>query len=220
MAALLAPYLGGVQGDSNECEPLLAPAGKLIQQLSVYLDLLLRWNGRTNLTAIREPEQIVTRHFGESLLLARLVPSDAQTLLDLGSGAGFPGIPIQLLRAGLCVTLAESQGKKASFLREVVRALGLPTRVHAGRAEELASETPFDVVALRAVDGMGAAVQLAPRLGRQVLLLASGDFAELEGLLVVEQLAVPGTRDGVAAMCVPAKSGSQGQRAINVPRGT
>jgi 16S rRNA (guanine527-N7)-methyltransferase len=113
LPAILAPYLG-----------TYPPPADLYPQLSAYLDLLLKWNARTNLTAIRDPEEIVRRHFGESLFagvhLAAKLSSEA-TLLDLGSGAGFPGLPIQLLLPGLQVTLAESQNKKATFLREAVR---------------------------------------------------------------------------------------------------
>jgi 16S rRNA (guanine527-N7)-methyltransferase len=152
-AELLAPYADGV------------PEG-LLAQLELYLDLLLRWNARTNLTAIREPEQIVTRHFGESLFAGQALSAyltQGATLLDLGSGAGFPGVPIQLLRPDLQVTLAESQNKKSAFLHEVVRQLGLSTAVHAGRAEALTRT--FDCVTLRAVDNMPSALAAAvPRL--------------------------------------------------------
>src|SRR5580658_4282339 len=117
IAELLAPYLGDAP---------VPPA--LYAQLGSYLELLLRWNARTNLTAIREPEGIVCRHFGEGLFcglrLAERLPATGATLLDFGSGAGFPGLPIQLLLPELRVTLAESQGKKAAFLREAVRTLG------------------------------------------------------------------------------------------------
>ena len=124
IARLVQPYLGMTP----------VPAG-LYGQLSVYLDLLVKWNARTNLTAIREPEEMVRRHFGESLFagvqIAGRVGKDA-SLLDFGSGAGFPGLPIQLLLPGVRVTLAESQGKKASFLREAVRTLGLQHRSMGG----------------------------------------------------------------------------------------
>src|SRR5260370_9522 len=108
----------------------LTPAA-LLPKLSPDPDLLLKWNARTNLTAIRDPEEIVRRHFGESLFAARhLNPTtpdpSPMTLLDFGSGAGFPGLPIALLRPDLQVTLAESQNKKAAFLREAVRTLILP----------------------------------------------------------------------------------------------
>jgi 16S rRNA (guanine527-N7)-methyltransferase len=153
IAELLAPYLGDAPTPPN-----------LLPQLSLYLDLLLRWNARTNLTAIRQPEEIVRRHFGESLFagrhLAPLLPAEAR-LLDFGSGAGFPGLPIQLLLPQLRVTLAESQGKKASFLREAVRTLGLATEVWADRVEALPASRLFDAVTLRAVDRMEQAIAFA-----------------------------------------------------------
>jgi 16S rRNA (guanine527-N7)-methyltransferase len=161
IAALLTPYLGNTPVPDT-----------LYANLSVYLDLLLKWNARTNLTAIRDPEEIVQRHFGESLFagihLAQRLPADA-TVLDLGSGAGFPGLPMQLLLPALKVTLAESQNKKSTFLREVVRTLNLPTEVHAARAETLNSR--FDVVTLRAVDNMAQALAAAnPLLSTNGLL--------------------------------------------------
>jgi 16S rRNA (guanine527-N7)-methyltransferase len=180
IASLLAPYLGEFP----------APAA-LVPQLSVYLDLLLKWNARTNLTAIREPEAIVQRHFGESVfagvqLASRVSPQ--ASVLDLGSGAGFPGLPIQLLLPELRVTLAESQNKKASFLREAVRTLGLPhTEVWAGRAEDLPAGRVFDVVTLRAVDNMAAALAAAwPRLrsGGRLLTYTSAPEPEVEAVLV------------------------------------
>ena len=132
----------------------------LIAQLSGYLDLLLKWNARTNLSAIREPEQIVRRHFGESLFVAAHLPP-CKTLLDLGSGAGFPGLPVALARPHVQVTLAESQNKKAAFLREVARTLGVQVEVWAGRAEDLPTERLFDVVTLRAVDRPAEAILAA-----------------------------------------------------------
>jgi len=153
IAELLAPYLGDA-----------AVPPELYTQLSTYLDLLLRWNARTNLTAIRDPEGIVCRHFGESLFcglqLAPKLPA-AATLLDFGSGAGFPGLPIQLLLPEFRVTLAESQGKKAAFLREAVRTLGLTTEVWADRADSMPPARRFHAVTLRAVDHMELALETA-----------------------------------------------------------
>jgi 16S rRNA (guanine527-N7)-methyltransferase len=141
----------------------------VINHLDSYLDLLLKWNARTNLTAIREPEEMVRQHFGESLfagqhLMRTGLPSNA-SLLDFGSGAGFPGLPIQILIPSLEVTLAESQSKKSSFLREAVRTLNLPTIVYAARVEDMPLAKRFDCVTLRAVDNMQAALAGAiPRL--------------------------------------------------------
>src|SRR5271156_6874554 len=129
------------------------PPIALLPQLSAYLDLLLKWNARTNLTAIRDPEEIVRRHFGESLFAAQYL-GPCTTLLDFGSGAGFPGLPIALLRPEIQVTLAESQNKKATFLREVVRNLKLPTEIWAARVETMPEARLFHTVTLRAVDNM------------------------------------------------------------------
>jgi len=137
-----------------------APSALLLDQLSTYLDLLVKWNAHTNLSAIRDPERMVERHFGESLFAARHLPS-GETLLDLGSGAGFPGLPIALAHPGLHITLAESQNKKASFLREAVRTLQVPVEVWAGRVENLAATRLFDLVTLRAVDNPTLALELA-----------------------------------------------------------
>jgi 16S rRNA (guanine527-N7)-methyltransferase len=156
---LLSPYLIDSIEDSS------------INQLGSYLDLLVKWNAKTNLTAIREPEEIVRQHFGESLFagqqLARFDMAE-KNLLDFGSGAGFPGLPIQILLPQLNVTLAESQSKKASFLREAVRTLNLSTTVYAGRVEDMQAITKtqrFDAITLRAVDNMQSALAGAtPRL--------------------------------------------------------
>jgi 16S rRNA (guanine527-N7)-methyltransferase len=139
--------------------PLQAKQNK---QLILYLSLLLRWNARTNLTAVRDPDAILERHFLEALACAQHLPSGIATVLDFGSGAGLPGIPIALYRPEVTVTLAESQNKKAAFLREVVRVTGISARVYSARAEAL-TET-FDCVTLRAVDRMEQAVLTASRL--------------------------------------------------------
>src|SRR6266849_3365623 len=173
IAALLQPFL----------EPSLPES--MLDQISTYIDLLLRWNARINLTAIRHPEEIVTRHFGESFFLARhlfpVVAQDSasiQTLegapskfrlcgdvggstvnwvlgtnhqplttdhctphvLDIGSGAGFPALPLKLWAPHIHLTLTESNHKKAAFLREVARALALTNiNVMTDRAEILAA---------------------------------------------------------------------------------
>jgi 16S rRNA (guanine527-N7)-methyltransferase len=159
-------------------QPYLSPiSSELTRQLSAYLDLLVRWNARTNLTAVRDPEEMVRRHFGESLFAGQHLGEPLpDTLLDLGSGAGFPGIPIALLHPRISVTLAESQNKKATFLREVVRALGLRNvEVWSGRVENLPANRMFHTVALRAVDNMAAALMAAAdRASQQILLLMTG----------------------------------------------
>jgi 16S rRNA (guanine527-N7)-methyltransferase len=148
-----------------------------------YLNLLLKWNAKTNLTAIRDVEGILKRHFLESIVCARNLPEGIHSLLDFGSGAGFPGLPIVICRPDLVVTLAESQGKKAAFLQEAVRVLNLSVQVHGKRAEEL--KTKFDCVVLRAVDRMEAAMQTASRLvnagGWIVPMTSRGEAESIRG---------------------------------------
>jgi 16S rRNA (guanine527-N7)-methyltransferase len=183
IGTLLTPYLPEVPAD-------------VLPQLSTYLDLLLKWNARTNLTAIRSPEEIVRRHFGESLFAARHLPSSTSTLLDFGSGAGFPGLPTALLRPGIQVTLAESQNKKATFLREVIRTLALTTEVWSNRVEAMPAARRFDVVALRAVDNMDTALPAAiARItpGGQLILLTTAADAPSDG----RSIPLPNSQSGV-----------------------
>jgi 16S rRNA (guanine527-N7)-methyltransferase len=152
------------------------------ERFAQFCALLLRWNARMNLTAIRDEEGILSRHFVESIACARALPAGIATLLDFGSGAGFPGIPIALCRPEVAVTLAESQGKKAAFLREAVRTLGISAAIHSGRAEELNQR--FDCVTLRAVDRMAEAVSSAVGLvansGWLVVLTTDADLELVE----------------------------------------
>lgn len=162
---------------AQEIEAAFAEAGiagltpGAYEQFLDYLELLMRWNARLNLTAIREPEQIIRRHFVECAFAAQHLPAQIETLLDFGSGAGLPGIPIAICRPEIRVTLAESQGKKASFLREVVRALGIPVEVYDGRVEEMPPERLFHAVSMRAVEKMEIAVPLALRRVERYLVL-------------------------------------------------
>lgn len=168
IAELLAPFL-----DSNEI------SAQLLDQLQRYLELLLKWNARVNLTAVRKPEQIVTRHFGESLFAAKLLlEQDATplTLADVGSGAGFPGVLLKLWAPHNKVTLIESQNKKATFLREVIRSLQLENvEVFCGRAEQWGQTA--DLVTLRAVERFESVLPIAAGLvsdgGRLGLLIGS-----------------------------------------------
>jgi 16S rRNA (guanine527-N7)-methyltransferase len=169
-------------------------------KFSAYYELLERWNTKLNLTAIRDPEEALQRHFVECIFCAQNLPLEIETLLDYGSGAGFPGIPIAICRPEIRVTLAESQGKKASFLREVVRTLGLAAVVHGGRVEQIAPDVGFDAVALRAVDNMedalvGAAERVKPN-GWLAVLTVSGSVS-LPDMFLCSEIPVPGSENGV-----------------------
>lgn len=158
-----------------------------IGKFDAYLSLFVRWSQRLNLSSVRDQEGILTRHFVESIAVAQSLPHEVATLLDFGSGGGLPGIPIALCRPPLsrvqiAVTLAESNGKKAAFLQEAVRVLGISAKVHAGRAETLAQL--FSCVVLRAVEKMPRAVVDAAKLvapnGWLALMTTDPRLAELQ----------------------------------------
>jgi len=165
MASSRDPGIGS-QVTAQDIEAAAAAAGLAplppgaSDQLLAYLHLLLRWNSRLNLTAVRQPAEIIRRHFVECIQCAQAIPP-ASTLLDFGSGAGLPGVPIAVVRPEIRVTLGESQGKKAAFLREAVRVLSLSSEVYDGRIENMPSDHVFDVVTLRAVDKMAEACRTA-----------------------------------------------------------
>jgi 16S rRNA (guanine527-N7)-methyltransferase len=154
--------------------------GSCYDQFSDYLELLLRWNARLSLTAIREPGQIIRRHFAECAFAAQHLPVDIESLLDYGSGAGLPGIPFAICRPETRVTLAEAQGKKASFLREVVRTIGTETEVYDGRVEKMAQGRPFHAVSMRAVEKMELAIPIALRMVERYLVLLTTERSARE----------------------------------------
>jgi 16S rRNA (guanine527-N7)-methyltransferase len=169
-------------------KPAVLSASQL-DRISMYIDILMRWNARINLTAIRDEEEIVTRHFGESLFAARCLFPEADSasqtaggpvrLADLGSGAGFPGIPIKLWAPDVQLTLIESNHKKATFLREVCRSLTLTDVDIKNVRGEKVIET-YDVVTLRAVENFGETLRIAAGLvareGRIALLIGSSQL--------------------------------------------
>jgi 16S rRNA (guanine527-N7)-methyltransferase len=140
-------------------------------KFQAYLELLLRWNHRLSLTSIRQPAEIIERHFVECAFAAGHLAPDTATLLDYGSGAGFPGIPFAICRPEIAVTLAEAHGRKASFLREVVRVLGISGEVIDGRVEEIPDKRKFDAVSMRAVEKMDLAIPVAAKHAEKYLIL-------------------------------------------------
>ena len=132
-------------------DPLLQSLGIALdpyqkQLLRRHMELLLHWNSKINLTSVRDPREIVRRHFGESLFLAACLDFDTGTLVDIGSGGGFPGFPVAVAKPGLTVTLVESVAKKAAFLKEVSRDVA-NVRVFRGRFENL--DATFDWAVVR-----------------------------------------------------------------------
>ena len=129
----------------------LALPGELAPPLLAYLDLLARWNRTYNLTAVRDPGEMVSRHLLDSLAMEPFLDGIAN-LADLGTGPGLPGIPLAIAMPGLRVTLVEANGKKARFLREAVRMLGLGNaEVAESRIEALQRPGAFDAITARAL---------------------------------------------------------------------
>ena len=223
---LLEPYLGPASD-----QPLTTSD---IRHISTYIDILQRWNSRINLTAIRNQEEIVARHFGESLFAARSLfpvrssmsaaPGRANAacdrreaasserdreraalegprsgaamsgpfspaVADIGSGAGFPGIPLKLWAPFIHLTLIESNYKKSTFLREVARALTLTDiNIQTARAEALKEKKEkFDVATLRAVERFESILPTAAGLvapaGRLALLIGAAQILEARSAL-------------------------------------
>jgi len=144
-----------------------------------YIAILLRWNEKLNLTAIRDPLEILYRHFCESMFAGGAIPVDKGRLADIGSGPGFPGIPLKIARPELELCLVESNVKKGTFLAEVVRELKLAnSRVLISRYEELGEEiAPLDYVCSRAVGEFGPFLAWAGSAqvqARQVILWIGG----------------------------------------------
>lgn len=183
-----------------------------------YLKLILRWNALLNLTSIRDPAVIVDRHLIESAFTASRLPAGPHSVLDFGSGAGLPGIPIALCRPDLEVTLAESHARKAAFLSEALRELGRPNlHLYHGRVERMPAGAKFDLVTLRAVEKMSEAVLVASRrTNRWLAIMTVSASEQMFKQLLPEFSWAP-------AMQLPASSSGIlliGERTGDVPRGT
>ncbi len=138
----------------TELEPYGNTASALLcDQIRIYIDLLLRWNQKTSLTTVTDPEQILRFHFGESIFGAASIPIRHGRLADVGSGAGFPAVPIRMVSDDLSVILIESNQKKATFLAEVVRELQLTSvEVRWSRMDDTSfDDAPADFVTARAL---------------------------------------------------------------------
>jgi 16S rRNA (guanine527-N7)-methyltransferase len=158
----------------------LAPDFGVSDQIRTYVALLLKWNSTISLTAITDPIEICKLHFGESVFATSAVPVREGRLADLGSGAGFPGLPLKIASPEIELTLIESNGRKAAFLSEVVRSLELEgVEVFRGRVEDHAPDRPYEWIVARALGQHDdllkwATENLAPS-GRVVLWLGEDD---------------------------------------------
>ena len=203
--------------ERQQISELLAPfcegqelAAEQVEYLYIYLNLLLKWNRVINLTAIRQPEQIVHRHFGESLFAARhlLAPGAAGSVIDIGSGAGFPGMVLKIFAPAIGLTLVEANGKKATFLRELARSLHFTdVRVAQERAERLSEKA--SLVTFRAVEKFESILLTAASLmspgGRLGALIGAGQLATAASSLPGQwsSVAVPESEARVLAIFRP-----------------
>lgn len=150
-----------------------------VRALFSHYELLKRWNLKINLTSIRSPEETVIRHYCESLFFAAHLPESpaGTTIVDIGSGAGFPGVPMAVLRPDWEITLVESRQRKAVFLRESTRDLR-NISIISERAERL--NLGFSCIVARGVTPE-VVLALAPRLAMRVgLLIGAADFVRLQ----------------------------------------
>lgn len=176
--------------DEARARAVLQPFGlelsdRQLKQILAYLDLLLRWNRRINLTSLTRPEDCLTRHFGESLFLARALKLQGR-LLDVGSGAGFPGLALKIVFPALEATLLEPVAKKRAFLKEAARACQFNgVEVRAERLEDYAPGAAgrFEAATVRALGRLPETVShlatcLKPR-GHMCLWLGRSQTASL-----------------------------------------
>ena len=159
---------------------------KMVQDFLLYLSELKEWNKKINLTSLKEDEAIVTNHFIDSLSIIPYLPSSA-TVLDLGSGAGFPGVPLKIAAPALTITLLEATRKKANFLRHITRILGLTNiAVVECRAEKFSEADPahpgFDFVLARALAPLKTLLRLGSPLAHEggYLVAMKGEKADEE----------------------------------------
>ena len=192
----------GLDAPLREGLAALALPGELAPPLLAYLDLLARWNRTYNLTAVRDPREMVPRHLLDSLAMEPFLVGIA-TLADLGTGPGLPGIPLAIARPRLRVTLVEANGKKARFLREAVRTLGLDNaEVAESRIEALDRPGAFDAITARALATLpqilGFGGHLLARGGRLLAMKGARPDEEIAALPrgwrleMLRRLTVPG----------------------------
>lgn len=161
----------------------LSLPAETVEHLLVYLRLLDKWNRTYNLTAVREPDKMVTHHLLDSLSVLPLV--SARKVVDVGSGAGLPGIPLALARPGWQVTLIDSNHKKVSFLRQALAELRISNAaVVTERVESWRPVERFDLVISRAFSDLGEFLKLAGHL-----CVPGGKLAAMKGIYPYEELA-------------------------------
>jgi 16S rRNA (guanine527-N7)-methyltransferase len=194
--------------DRQRALALVPVSRETAARLDRFVALLLQWQAKTNLIASATVREIWTRHIADSLQLAALAPQ-AKVWVDLGTGAGFPGLVIACAlaeQADAVVHLVESNQKKAAFLREAVRLTGAPAKVHAGRIEEFVTSDRIDVVTARALAPLKNVLALA-----ESLLKTGAVGLFLKGQDVEAELTEASKYWTIAATLVPSKTSPAGR---------
>lgn len=190
--------------DGLEAIPeLSADTGHLCSRLLRYIELIAKWNSTHNLTSVRNPESMITRHMLDSLVILPHVSGPG--IVDVGSGAGFPGIPVALARPEWQVTLVESNQKKAAFLLQAVLELGLPNiSVKQGRVEKIKLENKVDTVVSRAFSSLERFMSLSKHLSENDsdhcrFIAMKGEFPDMELMQLSSEFVV----EKIVAVTVP-----------------
>jgi len=141
-------------------------ARQQIDHFRLHAEELLQWNSKTNLTTITDPDEMAIKHFLDSVIPAGLVPSSSESMLDIGTGGGFPGLPLKVMLPHLDCTLIDASRKKISFVNQVIRKTGLEsTRALHVRAQDLAGQAAykhaFDVIVSRALSSLETVMRLS-----------------------------------------------------------
>lgn len=156
---------------------------KQFNQLCLYLDLLEKWNAAYNLTAVRDVSQMVSVHLLDSLSVTPFISAQAQSVLDVGSGGGTPGIPLAIMRDDLAVTLVDSNSKKTAFLHQAVIELGLNNVAVISERVENIQAIQFDTIVSRAFAELGDFVRLSSHL-----LSKNGVWLAMKGVYPYEEV--------------------------------
>lgn len=156
---------------------------KQIKQFEIYYQLLIEWNEKMNLTAITEKDEVYAKHFYDSLCLNKAVDLSNQTILDVGSGAGFPSIPLKIVYPDLQITIIDSLNKRITFLKELCSKLDISATLIHGRAEEFDKKNSFDIVTARAVANLRLLGELCIPFVKK-----DGFFISLKGPKFIEEI--------------------------------
>ncbi|MFW6016535.1 MAG: 16S rRNA (guanine(527)-N(7))-methyltransferase RsmG [bacterium] len=133
---------------------------KQLNQFDNYYTLLVEWNKKINLTAITEKDEVYLKHFYDSLCLIKAHKLSTETILDVGSGAGFPSIPLKIIFPNIKITIIDSLNKRIIFLKELIKVLNIDVELIHGRAEELNRHNQYDIVTARAVAPLNILTEL------------------------------------------------------------